>query len=64
MWGILFDLWSYELFRILSLPGYLLLLLISVPIMCIFQTIGRLVHLKIWSMMQHCIGRHNRTRRN
>jgi len=48
MWGVVFDLWCYELYRTLSVTGFLLLAISSVAQLCFYQFTGRLLHRAIW----------------
>ncbi|KAH9399134.1 Androgen-induced protein 1 protein [Tyrophagus putrescentiae] len=58
MWGILFDLWSYELFRALTFGGFLLLVAGSGAALVTFNLLGRTVHEAVWRSQRMLDARH------
>ena len=58
MWGILFDLWSYELFRALTFGGFLLLVAGSGAALVTFNLLGRTVHEAVWRSQRLLDARH------
>ncbi|KAI2809888.1 hypothetical protein BLOT_001041 [Blomia tropicalis] len=50
MWGITFNIWSYQLFRTITAYGFVLLVLLSTLLLCALNNLGRVLHQSLWTL--------------